>query len=201
MSTQQKGFRQAKQKTKAQLSEDSTQLKTSIDQLGQQVRFMGQQMFQQLQQSRQMADELVAAINLLRLNNVNDVQNGDTVMLDTVGVLTETGRLFKGGYLMGTVVKVGSKNFVAGFEDALLGMQVGDTKDISITFPADYPAEELKGKAAKFTTRVIKVWRASENDNSIANLQKVLSEAEALIAKNEEVKSNGSEAQASSQAQ
>ena len=72
---------------------------------------------------------------------------GDTVIIDFAGYLD--GVQFEGGTANGFPLKLGSGQFVPGFEDQVVGMKVGETRDINITFPEQY-VEGLAGKAVVF---------------------------------------------------
>ncbi len=74
--------------------------------------------------------------------------NGDIVNIDFVG--TVDGVKFDGGEAKGFDLTLGSGQFIPGFEDQVVGMQIGETKDVNVTFPEDYQAENLKGKPAVF---------------------------------------------------
>ena len=79
-------------------------------------------------------------------------QNGDIVNIDFVG--TVDGVKFDGGEAQGFDLTLGSGQFIPGFEDQVVGMNIGETKDVNVTFPENYQAEELKGKAAVFAVKV-----------------------------------------------
>ena len=79
-------------------------------------------------------------------------QNGDIVNIDFVG--TVDGVKFDGGEAQGFDLTLGSGQFIPGFEDQVVGMNVGDTKDVNVTFPENYQAENLKGKPAVFAVKV-----------------------------------------------
>ena len=82
-------------------------------------------------------------------------KEGDTVNIDFEGKLE--GKSFEGGSAKGFDLTLGSHQFIAGFEEQVVGMQVGETKEIPVTFPENYQAEELKGKPAVFTVTVHKI--------------------------------------------
>ncbi|MCI9504632.1 MAG: trigger factor [Clostridia bacterium] len=82
-------------------------------------------------------------------------QNGDTVKIDFAG--KADGKAFEGGTAEGYDLTLGSGQFIPGFEDGVVGMKLGETKDLNVTFPEDYQAEELKGKPAVFTVTVHKI--------------------------------------------
>ena len=82
-------------------------------------------------------------------------QDTDVVNIDFVG--KTDGKEFEGGSAKGFDLTLGSGQFIPGFEEQVVGMQIGETKDIGVTFPEDYQAEELKGKPAVFTVTLHKI--------------------------------------------
>ena len=82
---------------------------------------------------------------------------GDSVVIDFVG--TVAGKEFEGGKGEDMAVEIGSGRLIPGFEDQLIGAKVGESRDLNVTFPADYPAADLKGKDAVFavTVKAVKV--------------------------------------------
>ena len=80
------------------------------------------------------------------------VQEGDTVNLDYAG--TVDGVAFAGGTAEGQTLTIGSHQFIPGFEEQMVGMEIGEEKDLSVRFPDEYHAEELKGKDAVFHVKV-----------------------------------------------
>ena len=76
------------------------------------------------------------------------VQEGDMIEFDYSGSVD--GVKFDGGTAEKYTLTVGSKQFIPGFEDQLVGKKIGEKFDVNVTFPEDYHAEDLKGKAAKF---------------------------------------------------
>lgn len=83
------------------------------------------------------------------------VENGDIVNLDYSG--SADGVKFDGGTAQGQELVIGSGSFIPGFEDGMIGMNVGETKDITVKFPENYHAENLAGKDAVFTVTVNKI--------------------------------------------
>ena len=80
------------------------------------------------------------------------VQEGDTVNLDYAG--TVDGVAFEGGTAKGSTLTIGSHQFIPGFEEQMIGMAIGEEKDLPVKFPEEYHAEELKGKDAVFHVKV-----------------------------------------------
>lgn len=76
------------------------------------------------------------------------VENGLIANIDFAGTLD--GELFEGGSAEGYSLEIGSGSFIPGFEDQMVGKPVGEEFDVNVTFPEDYPAEELAGKPVVF---------------------------------------------------
>ena len=83
------------------------------------------------------------------------VANGDIAVIDFEGF--KDGVAFPGGKGENYSLKIGSNTFIPGFEDQLVGMKKGEEKEIEVTFPKDYQAEELKGAKATFKVKVNEV--------------------------------------------
>jgi trigger factor len=92
------------------------------------------------------------------------VQDGDTVNIDYVGKID--GKEFDGGSAQGSVLVVGSDTFIDGFEDGLIGMKKGETRDLNLTFPDDYGNTDVAGKAVVFTVTLNSISRAPEQDDA-----------------------------------
>lgn len=82
-------------------------------------------------------------------------ENGDTVIIDFEGF--DGDKAFEGGKAENYALELGSNSFIPGFEEALIGVKKGDKKDVNVTFPKDYHAEELKGKPVVFKVLVHEV--------------------------------------------
>ena len=96
------------------------------------------------------------------------VENGDTVKLDYAG--TVDGVAFDGGTAQDQTLTIGSNQFIPGFEEQMIGMKIGEEKDLNVTFPEQYHAEDLAGKAAVFHVKVngITVTEMPELDDDFA---------------------------------
>ena len=84
-----------------------------------------------------------------------EAQNGDTVVIDFEGF--KDGVPFDGGKAEGHSLELGSGAFIPGFEDQLVGTKAGDEKDVNVTFPEDYHAEDLAGAHVVFKVKVHEV--------------------------------------------
>ena len=113
----------------------------------------------------EVTDEDVSA-ELVKVQDRNsrmvDVDNrgaltGDTAVIDFEGFCD--GKAFEGGKAEGFELSLGSGQFIPGFEDQIVGHEVGDEFEISVKFPEDYQAEELKGKDATFKIKLHQIKR------------------------------------------
>lgn len=95
-------------------------------------------------------------------------ENGDTVVIDFEGFLGE--ETFEGGKGENYSLELGSNSFIPGFEEQLVGTKAGDSKDVTVTFPEDYQAEDLAGKEAVFkvTVHEVKAKELPELDDEFA---------------------------------
>jgi len=75
-------------------------------------------------------------------------KNGDEVIIDFVG--KKDGEAFQGGTAKDYTLKLGSKQFIPGFEDGIIGHEVGDSFDLNLSFPEDYGSKKLAGQAVVF---------------------------------------------------
>ena len=84
-----------------------------------------------------------------------EAKDGDTAVIDFEGF--KDGEPFDGGKAEGYSLVLGSDSFIPGFEEQVVGMKAGDEKDLNVTFPEDYGAEELAGKPVVFKVKVNEV--------------------------------------------
>ncbi len=120
-------------------------------------------------------EEIEAEVSKERENNartitVEDrgVENGDLISLDFEGFVD--GAAFEGGKGENYDLTIGSGAFIPGFEEQLIGVKIGEDKEVNVTFPEEYHAKDLAGKAAVFQCRVnsIKVKELPEADDEFA---------------------------------
>jgi len=111
----------------------------------------------------------------------------DTANIDYTGSID--GEEFAGGSAQGYDLILGSNSFIPGFEDQVIGMNIGDEKDIKVTFPEEYQNDDLKGKEAVFKVKVnsIKAKELPEIDDEFA---KDVSEFDTLAEYKADIKSN-----------
>lgn len=79
-------------------------------------------------------------------------ESGDRLKFDYEGI--SEGEAFEGGTASDQTLELGSNSMIPGFEDQLVGVSAGDKRTLSVTFPEDYQAEALRGKAAEFHTTI-----------------------------------------------
>ncbi|MCY9165745.1 trigger factor [Bacillus atrophaeus] len=96
------------------------------------------------------------------------VEEGNTVVLDFEGFVD--GEAFEGGKAENYSLEVGSGSFIPGFEEQLTGLEAGAEKDVEVTFPEEYHAEDLAGKPAVFKVKIheIKAKELPELDDEFA---------------------------------
>lgn len=113
------------------------------------------------------------------------VQDDDIVNLDYAGSVD--GVAFEGGTAQGQTLTIGSGQFIPGFEEQMVGMNVGEEKDLSVKFPEEYHAKELAGKDAVFHVKVnsITVRELPELDDDFA---KDVSEFDTLDAYKQDIR-------------
>ena len=142
-------------------------------------------------------EDVDAEITRVRERNARTVevtdraaQDGDTVTIDYEGKVD--GVAFDGGKADGHDLKLGSGSFIPGFEDQIVGKQIGETFDVNVTFPEEYHAKELAGKAAVFTVTLhaIKAIELAELDDEFA---KDVSEFDTLEAYKADIKAKQTE--------
>lgn len=109
----------------------------------------------------------------LVLKEEGTLENGDTAIFDFEGFVD--GEPFDGGKAENYELKIGSGQFIPGFEEQMVGLAVGEEKDVNVTFPENYQAENLKGKDAVFKVKLheMKVRELPElNDDFVKELDK-----------------------------
>ena len=100
----------------------------------------------------------------LSIKESGKVESGNVAVIDFEGF--KDGKAFEGGKGENYSLEIGSNTFIPGFEDQVIGMEKGEEKDINVTFPEDYHAEDLKGAEVTFKVKVheIKEKQARELD-------------------------------------
>ena len=114
--------------------------------------------------------------------------DGDTVEIDFDGSID--GEVFDGGSAKDFSVELGAGRMLKDFEEGLVGMKAGEEKEITVAFPEEYPAENLKGKDAQFKLKVNVVKEAKLPEVDEAFIEKFGVDAGDMEAFREEIKSN-----------
>ena len=101
-------------------------------------------------------EELASAqAPLVNVEEDRALANGDTALIDFEGFVD--GEAFEGGKAEGFALRLGSGQFIPGFEDQVIGMKKGDESTIDVTFPENYGGAKLAGKAAQFKVKVLAI--------------------------------------------
>lgn len=90
--------------------------------------------------------------------------DGDVVKIDFVGSVD--GKEFQGGKASNHHLTLGTKTFIAGFEEGIVGMKAGDVKDLNVKFPDDYGSKDLAGKDAVFKVTLLAVKEVTKKEES-----------------------------------
>ncbi len=117
-------------------------------------------------------------------------EKDDTVTIDFDGYVD--GEAFEGGKAEGHSLKLGSGQFIPGFEDQIIGKKIGDEFDVNVEFPADYHAENLKGKPAVFKCKLHAI-KATELPAADDEFAKDVSEFDTLDAYKADIQAKISE--------
>ena len=107
------------------------------------------------------------------------VRDGDTVIIDFEGFVD--GKAFDGGKAEKFSLKIGSGQFIPGFEEQIIGMKYDEEKTIPVTFPAEYQSEELAGKEAEFKVLLHEIQEQVEAEVNDEFAQKLLQDDKATV--------------------
>lgn len=120
-----------------------------------------------IQQEMEHARDNIALIEDVEDENAT-IEDGDIVLLNFCG--KKDGVAFEGGTAENYELTIGSHSFIPGFEEGMIGMKIGEEKDLNLTFPAEYHSEDLAGAEVVFTVKVnaIKRKELAEFDDDFA---------------------------------
>jgi len=93
----------------------------------------------------------------------DELQKGDFALIDFEGFVD--GKAFEGGKADGYLLEIGSGSFIPGFEDGMIGMKVGETRDVEVKFPEKYGSDELAGKDAVFKVTLNEIQEKKISDD------------------------------------
>ncbi|HPE14895.1 MAG TPA: trigger factor [Bacilli bacterium] len=105
-------------------------------------------------------DQILKRYSEVKIKESGIVEKGNVAVIDFEGF--NDGVAFEGGKAEAYSIEIGSNTFIPGFEDQLIGMKKGEEKDIKVTFPEEYPSEELKGKEVVFKVKLNEVKEKEE---------------------------------------
>lgn len=114
-----------------------------------------------------------------KLEKPKPIENGDVAVIDFTGFIDD--KVFEGGSADKFKLKVGSNQFIPGFEEQLIGMEYGEQRDVIVSFPKDYSAEDLAGKEAKFVVILHEIQEQKAETIDDAFAQKVLQKPDATL--------------------
>jgi len=108
------------------------------------------------------------------------VKDGDMTLIDFEGFVD--GTAFDGGKAEKFNLKIGSGQFIPGFEEQIIGMKYEEQKDVVVTFPAEYQSKDLAGKEATFKVTLHEIQEQAESEINDALAQKLLNDEKATLA-------------------
>ncbi len=114
-----------------------------------------------------------------KLEKAKPIENGDVAVIDFTGYIDD--KPFEGGSAEKFNIKVGSNQFIPGFEEQLIGMEYGEQRDVIVSFPKDYSADDLAGKEAKFIVKLHEIQEQKAETIDDAFAQKVLQKPDATL--------------------
>ena len=98
-----------------------------------------------------------------KVEDRDELQKGDFALIDFEGFVD--GKPFEGGKADGYLLEIGSGSFIPGFEDGMVGMKVGETRDVEVKFPENYGSNELAGKDAVFKVTLNEIQEKKISDD------------------------------------
>src|SRR5699024_10956106 len=104
------------------------------------------------EESDHQIDHITTEYSDLVAKEEGTVENGDIATIDFQGIVDV--QAFEGGHAHDYELEIGSDSFIRGFEEQMVRMEIGEEKDVNVTFPEEYHAEEHAGKEAVFQVKV-----------------------------------------------
>ncbi len=114
-----------------------------------------------------------------KLETPKPIEIGDVAVIDFTGYIDD--KPFEGGSAEKFNIKVGSNKFIPGFEEQLVGMEYGEERDVIVTFPENYSADDLAGKEAKFVVKLHEIQEQKPVTIDDAFAQKILNNNSATV--------------------
>jgi len=113
------------------------------------------------------------------IEKARTVENGDVAVIDFTGFIDD--KPFEGGSAEKFNLKIGSGSFIPGFEEQLIGMEYGEERSITVTFPKEYQAPDLAGKETRFDVKLHEIQEQKAETPDDAFAQRILSDPKATL--------------------
>ena len=117
-------------------------------------------------------DNMLKIFGSLEKSSKEELGKGDFAKFDFEGFVD--GKAFEGGKAENYILEIGSGEFIPGFEDGMIGLKVGDERDIKVTFPAEYGAASLAGKDAVFKVKLHEIQEQKKAELNEETLKKIM---------------------------
>ena len=117
-------------------------------------------------------DNMLKIFGSLEKSSKEELSKGDFAKFDFEGFVD--GKTFEGGKAENYILEIGSGQFIPGFEDGMIGLKVGDERDIKVTFPAEYGAAHLAGKDAVFKVKLHEIGEQKKAELNEETLKKIM---------------------------
>ena len=117
-------------------------------------------------------DNMLKIFGSLEKSSKEELGKGDFAKFDFEGFVD--GKTFEGGKAENYILEIGSGQFIPGFEDGMIGLKVGDERDIKVTFPAEYGAAHLAGKDAVFKVKLHEIQEQKKAELNEETLKKIM---------------------------
>ena len=117
-------------------------------------------------------DNMLKMFGSLEKSSKKELGKGDFAKFDFEGFVD--GKAFEGGKAENYILEIGSGQFIPGFEDGMIGLKVGEERDVKVTFPAEYGAAHLAGKDAVFKVKLHEIGEQKKAELNEETLKKIM---------------------------
>ena len=117
-------------------------------------------------------DNMLKMFGSLEKSSKKELGKGDFAKFDFEGFVD--GKTFEGGKAENYILEIGSGQFIPGFEDGMIGLKVGEERDVKVTFPAEYGAAHLAGKDAVFKVKLHEIGEQKKAELNEETLKKIM---------------------------
>lgn len=117
-------------------------------------------------------DNMLKMFGSLEKSSKKELGKGDFAKFDFEGFVD--GKAFEGGKAENYILEIGSGQFIPGFEDGMIGLKVGEERDVKVTFPAEYGAAHLAGKDAVFKVKLHEIQEQKKAELNEETLKKIM---------------------------